>query len=471
MSQPGTFDAFAALPRPAERFFEKSQGDPLGALLSSANPEVIAASALSAEGPLAGLPIGIKDNLCTRDLPTTAASRILDGYRSPFDATVVERLRAAGALIVAKTNLDEFAMGSTGQHSAFRPTRHPLNAAHSPGGSSSGSAAAVAAGWLPAALGSDTGGSVRQPASTCGVVGFKPTYGRVSRHGLIAFASSLDHVGWLTRQVADAALLFDVLAGPDPRDPSALTNRPERASAMPIPRISALRLGLLPALIEETPIHPAIARSFDALNARLRSAGATLLDLLPAHLELAGPTYTAISSAEAASNLARYEGLRFGQRAPLFFDKTPPDEAPTDEAPTSVEALARRTRSVLLGEEVQRRLLLGHSLLSGQTTLANAQHARAHIQKNLDEALTRVDALLTPTTPDTAPRLQDADDPEHHRDRFTLLANLAGLPAISLPLGHDAAGLPFGLQLIGRRGHDARFLAIARALEAFITAP
>ncbi|TXD42748.1 Asp-tRNA(Asn)/Glu-tRNA(Gln) amidotransferase subunit GatA, partial [Lujinxingia vulgaris] len=323
------------------------------------------------------------------------------------------------------------------------------------------SAAAVAAGWLPAALGSDTGGSLRQPASTCGVVGFKPTYGRVSRHGLIAFASSLDHVGWLTRSVADAALLFDVLAGPDPRDPRALTDAPPRASTPPFPRIPALRLGLLPALIENTSIHPAIARAFSALTERLQSAGATLLDLFPQHLELAGPTYTAISSAEAASNLARYEGLRFGQRAPLSLD----------EAPTSVEALARHTRSALLGPEVQRRLLLGHSLLSGQTTLANAQHARAHIQKNLDEALTHVDALLTPTTPDTAPPLQDADDPEHHRDRFTLLANLAGLPAISLPLGHDAAGLPFGLQLIGRRGHDARHLAIARALEAFITAP
>ncbi|RDV36789.1 Asp-tRNA(Asn)/Glu-tRNA(Gln) amidotransferase subunit GatA [Bradymonadaceae bacterium TMQ3] len=458
MSQPGTFDAFRALPDPAAHVFETSQGDPLGALLTRATPGDIATAALSAEGPLAGLPIGIKDNLCTRDLPTTAASRILEGYRSPFDATVVERLRAAGALIVAKTNLDEFAMGSTGQHSAFKPTLHPLSPTHSPGGSSSGSAAAVAAGWLPAALGSDTGGSLRQPAATCGLVGFKPTYGRVSRHGLIAFASSLDHIGWLTRSVADAALLFDVLAGPDPRDPSALRDAPLRASAQPTPRIPALRLGLLPALIEDTPIHPAISRAFSALIEGLRSAGATLPDLSPAHLELAGPTYTAISSAEAASNLARYEGLRFGQRA----------SGPSG-APSTVEAFATHTRSALLGAEVQRRLLLGHSLLSGQTTLANAQNARAHIRKNLDEALTHVDALLTPTTPDTAPRRDAPDDPEHHRDRFTLPANLAGLPAISLPLGHDADGLPFGLQLIGRRGHDAHLLAIARALEAFLT--
>ncbi|RAL23976.1 Asp-tRNA(Asn)/Glu-tRNA(Gln) amidotransferase subunit GatA [Lujinxingia litoralis] len=460
MTAPRTFDQWRALPAPCAHFFAQARHDPLGALLASADPATfprVSPAPGEPAPPLQGLPIGIKDNLCTADLPTTAGSRHLEGFQPPFDATCVARLRRAGACIVAKTNLDEFAMGDTGRLSAFKPTRHPHSADHSPGGSSSGSAAAVAAGWLPAALGSDTGGSLRLPASFCGIVGFKPTYGMLSRHGLIALASSLDHVGLLTHSVADAALLFELLAGLDPLDPTSLPPGPPA----PAPAGPALRLGIPTEFIAHATLHPSIARAFEQLLDRLRQAGHTLVDVASPHLELATPAYIALATAEAASNMARFDGLRFGRRAPITAADTP----------ASFDDLARQTRTLLLGPEVRRRILTGTYLLAGDAPhLRRARQARALIHTELTAALTRVDALLTPTSPELPPRQDAPLTHDHRRDRFTIPANLAGLPALSLPLGHTEQRLSFGLQLIGAHRGDRHLLAIARTLEDLIDA-
>jgi aspartyl-tRNA(Asn)/glutamyl-tRNA(Gln) amidotransferase subunit A len=407
-------------------------------------------------GPLSGIPIAVKDNLCTADFPTTCGSCILEGYRSPFEATAVRRLRAAGARIVGKTNMDEFAMGSSTEHSAYGPSRNPHDRTRVPGGSSGGSAAAVAAGIVPAALGSETGGSVRQPAAFCGVVGLKPTYGRVSRYGLVAFASSLDQVGILAGRVADARLVLSVVAGHDPRDSTSATREAPDAGTAPAPR-SALE-GLVVGVPEEyfaAPLHPGVRSACRRALRRLEDLGAELRDVRLPHTSAAVPAYHVLASAEASSNLARFDGVRFGPRA-----------AP----PRTLDELYDRTRT-LFGREVKRRILLGTWVLSAgaqEEVYGSAMRARERIRDDFRLVhASGVHLLFTPTTPTPAFRLGErlADPYEMYRaDVFTVAANLAGVPALSLPIGL-ADGLPVGGQLIGPAWSEALLLSTAAALE------
>lgn len=401
-------------------------------------------------GPLAGVPVAIKDNITTVDLPTTCASRLLEGYRPPYDATCVRRLRAADAIVFGKTNLDEFAMGSSTEFSAYGPTRNPHDRSRVPGGSSGGSAAAVAAGIVPLALGSDTGGSVRQPAAFCGVVGMKPTYGSVSRYGLVAFASSLDQVGTFGRTVDDAARLLEAIAGPDPRDATsrpAIADRADPATAAPR-RLGVVRECFPPSL------DPAVAELCRRALERWERAGYTVTEVSVPTLPYAVPTYYILATAEASANLARYDGVRYGVRAP--------DARTLDE-------LYERTRS-LFGPEVKRRILLGTYVLSAgyyEAYYARALRVRARLTADMEAALREVDVLFLPTTPTPAFRLGERlDDPlaMYLADIFTVPANLAGMPAISIPIGR-ARGLPVGAQLVGRRGEDRRVLEVARAWE------
>lgn len=419
-------------------------------------------------GPLAGVPIAVKDNICMGQSPypnrTTCASRMLEHYRSPFSATAVQRLLDAGAVVVGKTNLDEFAMGASGEHSCFGPSANPWDTTRTPGGSSSGSAAAVATGCVPLALGSDTGGSVRQPAAMCGIVGLKPTYGRVSRLGLVAFASSLDQIGTLTASVQDAALALSIIAGHDPQD----------ATSAPVPyepdpdawqRGAAGRV--VACLDPDHPaadgLHPGVADALNRAQHALASAGARLEPAHLQHLHAAVAAYYVIAPAEASSNLARYDGVRYGRRASLA-----PDEG--------LEALYTRSRSEGLGPEVQRRILLGtHALSSGYRDqyYGRAQRARRLIRQDYLNLFERgVHAVLMPTTAAPAFRLgEKLDDPwaMYQQDAFTVGANLAGLPAISVPAGlveHQGSRLPVGVQLVGRPFDEAGLLAIAADLHA-----
>ena len=418
-------------------------------------------------GPLAGVPVGIKDNLCTAGLPTGAGSRILAGYVPPDDATAVARLRAAGAVVLGKTNMDEFAMGSSTEHSAHGPTRNPAAPARVPGGSSGGSAAAVAAGFVPLALGSDTGGSIRQPAALCGCVGVKPTYGLVSRLGLIAFASSLDQVGPLARDVGDAALCLDALWGPDPgdmtsRDPRRLAeDQAVWAEPRPFSAALAARRGLAGVVLGRVPewqaltSDPEVRASIEAALRKAEAAGARIVDVPLALTRFAVPAYYVIATAEASANLARYDGVRYGHR--------------TARAGDAVETVAR-SRAEGFGPEVRRRILLGTFVLSSgfyEAYYLRALKARARIEEDLLRGLAGVDALVGPTTPGPAFALGEKADPleMYACDLFTVSANLAGLPALSLPCGRTAAGLPVGLQLTGRPFSDPRLLAVARGLE------
>ncbi len=427
--------------------------DALNAFLSL--PEEGDLKVLAGDGPLAGVPVAVKDNLATTDLPTTCGSKLLQGYVSPYAATVVRRLIEAGAVVVGKTNLDEFAMGSSTENSAYGPTLNPVDRGRVPGGSSGGSAAAVAAGLVPAALGSDTGGSVRQPAAFCGVVGIKPTYGRVSRYGLVAFASSLDQVGTLGRTVEDAALLLEVVSGHDPRDAtSAPRPVPNLSDAVGRP-VEGLVVGV-PTEYLPTSLDPGIRALVDEALERLRAAGARVREVSLPHAGYAIPAYYVLAPAEASSNLSRYDGVRYGVRR---------DGAGMDEM---VEA----TRSAGFGDEVKRRILLGTYALSAgyyDQYYGTAQRARGLISSDFRTVFTDgVDVLFTPTTPGPAFSLGErTDDPVsmYLSDVFTVTANLAGIPGLSLPIGR-IDGLPIGGQILAPWWEEETMIAVARSLEA-----
>jgi aspartyl-tRNA(Asn)/glutamyl-tRNA(Gln) amidotransferase subunit A len=411
-------------------------------------------------GPLAGIPLAIKDNIVTVEQPTTCGSRILQGYLSPYNATAIERLRAAGAMIAAKANLDEFAMGSSTEHSAFGRVKHPLDPSRVPGGSSGGSAALVAAGVVPAALGSETGGSVRQPASFCGVVGVKPSYGRVSRYGLVAFGSSLDCVSAFGRTVNDAARVLSAMSGPDPLDATTVDRPPMR---MPdsLPDLKGLTVGL-PREYFPADLHAGVAAALRDTIARVRELGAEVREVSLPNSAYAVPTYYIIAPAEAAANLARYDGVRYGPR------RIGPEG--------DIRSLYRATRGEGFGPEVQRRILVGTYVLSAgyyDAYYKKAQRMRALIAEDFRRVFSSgVDLLLTPTTPTPAFKAgEKTEDPVamYLADIFVCPINLAGLPALNLPVGRSE-GLPIGAQLIAPAFEEERLLAAAAVLERVIPA-
>jgi len=406
--------------------------------------------------PLAGLPLAIKDNLCTKGIATTCSSRMLESFVPPYESTVTERLWRSGAVLLGKTNLDEFAMGSSTETSAFGPSRNPWNPERVPGGSSGGSAAAVAAGECIAALGSDTGGSIRQPAAFCGVVGFKPTYGRVSRWGLVAFASSLDQVGPFTASVADTAELLQVIAGEDSRDSTCLKAPvPDYVAALSQP-VQGLRVGLIKECFEQDGLDPAVKASVLAAAKQLEALGCELVEVSCPRFNAGIATYYVIAPSEASANLARYDGVKYGYRS--------------SEADSLAEMTAR-SRSEGFGDEVKRRILIGTYALSAGYVDAyykKAQQVRTLIRRDFDAAFAGVDVLLTPTTPTTAFAFgAHAEDPlaMYLADLLTIPANLAGLPAINVPCGFDNQGLPIGLQLIGGVLAEERVLQVAHHYE------
>jgi aspartyl-tRNA(Asn)/glutamyl-tRNA(Gln) amidotransferase subunit A len=404
-------------------------------------------------GPLAGVPIALKDLICTRGVRTTCSSKILENWHPPYDATVVERLRSAGAVLVGKTNMDEFAMGSSTEHSAFGPTRNPVSTGRVPGGSSGGSSAAVAAGMVTAALGSDTGGSIRQPAAFCGVVGMKPTYGMVSRYGLIAFASSLDQIGPLTTTVLDSALVFEAIAGHDPRDSTSLDRPSPRLAAVCERDVADVRVGLVTELVEgaDPEIADAVRRAADALSA----AGAAISEISIPEVRHALPAYYLIAPAEASSNLSRYDGVRYGLRV--------------DGA--DVEAMNSATRAAGFGPEVKRRIMLGTFALSSgyyDAYYGQAQRVRTIIVQALERAYQTNDVLLGATTPTTAFELgAKTGDPlsMYLSDLFTIPANLAGHPAMNVPFGDSESGLPIGVQVMAPALGEPVMFQVAAALE------
>jgi aspartyl-tRNA(Asn)/glutamyl-tRNA(Gln) amidotransferase subunit A len=406
-------------------------------------------------GPLAGVPVAIKDNLCVRGVRTTASSRILDRYRPPYNATVVSRLEAAGAVIVGKTNCDEFAMGSSNENSAYGPVRNPWAPDRAPGGSSGGSAVSVAARLVPLALGSDTGGSIRQPAALSGVVGLKPTYGRVSRYGLIALASSLDQVGPFARTVGDAAAALGQLAGIDPCDSTSLDQPVPDYTAALTGDVTGLRIGVPRRFISEGVDTPVLA-AFDAALDLLRDAGAIVVDVELAHAKYAVPVYYLVMTAEASSNLARYDGVRYGHRAA--------------DAKTLREMYSR-TRDEGFGPEVKRRIMLGTYVLSAgyyDAYYLKAQQVRTLLRRDYDRAFQTVDVIAMPTSPTPAFRLgEKTSDPlqMYLADIFTVSANLTGSPALSIPCGFSEGRLPIGLQLTGRMFDEATLLRVGDAYE------
>jgi aspartyl-tRNA(Asn)/glutamyl-tRNA(Gln) amidotransferase subunit A len=410
---------------------------------------------MTSPGPLAGMPIAVKDNIVTIEQPTTCGSRILEGYVSPYNATAIDRIRSAGGMIAAKTNLDEFAMGSSTEHSAFGRVKHPIDPSRVPGGSSGGSAALVAAGVVPAALGSETGGSVRQPASFCGVVGVKPSYGRVSRYGLVAFGSSLDCISVFGRTVGDAARVLSAMSGPDPLDATTV-DRP----AMPIPAAMTTLRGLTVGLPQEyfpSDLHPGVAAALQRTADRIRELGATVRQVSLPNAAYAVPTYYIIAPAEAAANLARYDGVRYGLR------RMGPEG--------DVRGLYRATRGEGFGLEVRRRILVGTYVLSAgyyDAYYKKAQQVRALIADDFRRVFeSGVDLLLTPTTPTPAFKAgEKTDDPVsmYLADVFVCSMSLAGLPALSLPAG-KSEGLPIGAQLVTPYFAEERLLAVAGLLE------
>jgi aspartyl-tRNA(Asn)/glutamyl-tRNA(Gln) amidotransferase subunit A len=405
--------------------------------------------------PLLGVPLAVKDNICTKGIPTTAGSRMLPQYEPPYDATVIERLLAAGAVPLGKTNCDEFAMGSSTENSAFGPTRNPWALDRTPGGSSGGSAAAVAARMVPIALGSDTGGSIRQPAALSGVVGLKPTYGRVSRYGLIAFASSLDQIGTFGTSVADASLALHAIAGHDPHDAtSSSAEMPDLAEALS-GNVRGLRIGVPRGLLAEG-VDREVTTAFDEAIDVLKREGAIVKDVSLPHSDHAVAIYYLIATAEASSNLSRYDGVRYGYRSP--------------HAETLAD-MYDRTRDEGFGPEVKRRIMLGTYVLSAgyyDAYYLKAQQVRTLMRRDYDAAFEQVDLIATPTVPTPAFRLGErVDDPlqMYLADVFTVAANLTGLPALSVPCGFATGGLPVGLQLTGRAMDEPTMLRAADAYE------
>lgn len=403
--------------------------------------------------PLLGIPVAHKDIFCTRGIRTTCGSRMLRDFLPPYDACVVEKLGQAGAIMLGKTNMDEFAMGSSNENSYFGPVRNPHDTERVPGGSSGGSAAAVAAGLCPMATGTDTGGSIRQPASFCGITGFKPSYGRVSRWGMIAFASSLDQAGTLTRTAADAALMMQAMAGLDPRD-STSVDRPveDYASELDKP-LRGLRVGL-PVQHFTEGLSPGVEQGIRAALAELEQAGATLIDIDLPNNHLSVPAYYVVAPAEASANLSRYDGVRYGYRC---------------ENPADLEDLYIRTRSEGFGDEVKRRILVGTYALSAgyyDAYYRKAQRIRRLIRQDFTSAFEKVDVIAGPTSPHVAFAHGAKADPVemYLEDIFTIAVNLAGLPGISVPAGRES-GLPFGLQIIGPDFSEARVLNVAHQFQ------
>ncbi|HEY3672536.1 MAG TPA: Asp-tRNA(Asn)/Glu-tRNA(Gln) amidotransferase subunit GatA [Acidimicrobiia bacterium] len=406
-------------------------------------------------GPLAGVPIALKDNLCTRGVPTTCSSKILEGWLPPYTATVVERVLAAGAVPVAKTNLDEFAMGSSTENSAFGPTRNPRDPSRVPGGSSGGSAAAVAAGYAPLALGSDTGGSIRQPAALCGVVGVKPTYGLVSRYGLIAFASSLDQIGPFATSVTDAALLLDVIAGHDPMDSTSIDAPHEPLLPVVDRGVEGLRIALVDELIEGEGFQPEVLDAVDRAARALEKAGATVDRVSVPSARYGLSAYYVIAPAEASSNLARYDGVRYGLRV----------------AGEDVATMNARTRDAGFGPEVKRRIMLGTYALSAgyyDAFYGQAQRVRTLIIRDFARVYEQYDALLSPTSPTVAFELgAKSADPlaMYLSDVCTIPTNLAGHAAMSVPYGTGEGGLPIGVQVLAPALGEPVMFRVARVLE------
>jgi aspartyl-tRNA(Asn)/glutamyl-tRNA(Gln) amidotransferase subunit A len=407
-------------------------------------------------GRLAGIPIAIKDVMCTKGMPTTCASKILQNYIPPYNATVVERLEAEGAIVIGKTNMDEFAMGSSTENSAFKITRNPWDKERVPGGSSGGSAAAIAAHEAIASLGTDTGGSIRQPAALCGVVGLKPTYGRVSRYGLVAFASSLDQIGPITKNVYDAALLMEIIAGKDPRDSTSVD--------MPVPRyteslentIKGFRVGVPKEYFPEA-LDSEIKEKITAAIDLLKEMGVSIEEVSLAHTEYAIPTYYVLAPAEASSNLARYDGVRYGFRSNSY---------------ENLSQMYIESRSNGFGAEVKRRIMLGTFVLSSgyyDAYYLKAQKVRSLIMQDFTKAFQKVDFLITPTTPTPAFKIgEKVADPlqMYLSDIFTVTANLAGIAGISIPIGLSSDNLPIGAQILSPPFAEDKLLHLAYALES-----
>jgi aspartyl-tRNA(Asn)/glutamyl-tRNA(Gln) amidotransferase subunit A len=406
--------------------------------------------------PLLGVPIAVKDNICVRGLQASCGSRILGPYLPPYDATAIQRLIAAGAVIVGKTNCDEFAMGSSNENSAFGPVRNPWDTSRVPGGSSGGSAAAVAAGIVPVALGSDTGGSVRQPASLCGVIGVKPTYGRVSRYGLVAFGSSLDQIGVLSIDAVDAALVLQTMAGRDWHDATTAEVPVDDYAAGITDSVRGLRIGL-PRSLLGAGLDDDVRQAFDQAIDAYQELGASIVDVELPNAHYAIAVYYIIATAEASANLARYDGVRYGFRA---------------EEPGGLRDMYRKTRDEGFGPEVKRRIMLGTYVLSAgyyDAYYLQAQKVRALIRQDFAKAFDSCDVVATPTAPTPAFGCGDkADDPlaMYLNDIYTVTANLAGVPGISIPSGLSTNGLPIGLQLLGPNWSEARLFQSAYAYQS-----
>jgi aspartyl-tRNA(Asn)/glutamyl-tRNA(Gln) amidotransferase subunit A len=449
----------------AESFYAKIEKDDpqIGSYLTLARERGLAKAAaiddMAKRGkvlpPLAGVPVGIKDVMVTRGVRTTAGSKILGNYIPPYDCTAVARLESAGAVVLGKMNCDEFAMGSSNENSAWKPVHNPRDLSRVPGGSSGGSAAAVAADLAVATLGSDTGGSIRQPASFCGVVGLKPTYGRVSRYGLIAFASSLDHIGPLTKTVRDAAIVLRTIAGRDPMDStSAEVPVPDYVAELEKP-IRGMKVGVAREYMGEG-LDPEVRSAVEDAVQSLGELGCEIVEVSLPHTEYAIPAYYIVATAEASSNLARFDGVRYGYRA---------------EGARSLSEMYRRTRDLGFGTEVKRRIMLGTYALSAgyyDAYYLKAQKVRTLLTRDFADAFKQVDAIVAPTSPTAAFKLGDkTDDPlaMYLADIYTVTANLAGIPGISIPCGQTKGKLPIGMQIFGKHFDEVTILRLAHAYE------